>query len=264
MHRLALRTRPSETCGHTARGWRRSKGDRSLPAEVPLQSDGSIPRRRMDLRSDVQKREAKRCQPCAACARPAIRIFAFSGGASDPTTCIRTCAGTLWNASSSPKKNDYNPHMPCPRVQVYQERSALNHNVALGACEALSLHSPIFDTEHFFVLPLKPADVRLVLGLLLQDEDLTRDLSWMKDRSPEGARREAFMLELRCAADMIKVWGIVERDQGVFIGAVLSQDPLRLDVLCQRPWDTALVSEEVGAPVSNWLEATDAPLALPH
>jgi hypothetical protein len=114
-----------------------------------------------------------------------------------------------------------------------------------------------FDTERFIVVPLAPMKVAELLGVLLQDEPLAEQLPWMTDKSADGALREAFLLELQCMAGATRVWGIVERARGMFIGAAIASnavDGIDLQVLCASQfWDRG-VADEVGPPVADWLD----------
>jgi RimJ/RimL family protein N-acetyltransferase len=116
---------------------------------------------------------------------------------------------------------------------------------------------PAFDTERFLVVPLSPAKAReLVEGLLL-DENLAEYVTWMEDKSRDGAVREGFLIEMQCAAGTRLVWGIVERDSSLFIGALLARPSIEgidVEVLCASElWDQG-VADEAAAPVADWLQ----------
>jgi RimJ/RimL family protein N-acetyltransferase len=125
-----------------------------------------------------------------------------------------------------------------------------------------------FDTERFVVAPLTPTKVRELLGVLLQDERLAEQLPWMQDKSADGALREAFLLELQCTTGTTKVWGIVERARGMFIGAVVARNTvggIDLEVLCASQFWNQGVADEAGLPVAEWLEDnTEVTLLAPH
>ena len=59
---------------------------------------------------------------------------------------------------------------------------------------------PAFQTERFDVVPLNPSQARQLVEVLLQDDRLVEYVTWMEDKSRDGARREAFLLEMQCAA----------------------------------------------------------------
>ena len=59
---------------------------------------------------------------------------------------------------------------------------------------AIRQDTPTFDTERFIVAPLTPAKVRELIGVLLMDENLARQVPWMEDKTADGALREAFLL----------------------------------------------------------------------
>lgn len=104
--------------------------------------------------------------------------------------------------------------------------------------------------------------------MLLQDERLAEQLPWMQDRSADGALREAFLLELQCAAGTTKVWGIVERARGMFIGAVIAKDSIEgidLEVLCASQFWNQGIADEAGLPVAEWLEDnTEVTIVVPQ
>jgi hypothetical protein len=128
--------------------------------------------------------------------------------------------------------------------------------------------SPIFNTERFIVAPLTPIKARELLGVLLQDEMLAKQLPWMQDKSADAALREAFLLELQCAAGTTKAWGIVERARKMLIGAVLARETvggIDLEVLCASQCWNQGVADEAGVPVAEWLEDnTEVTLVAPH
>jgi len=121
----------------------------------------------------------------------------------------------------------------------------------------ISKRPPNFDTDRFVIAPLVPTKVRELFAVLLQDEQLAEWLPWMEDKSADGALREAFLLELQCAGGTTKVWGIVERARGMFVGAVVAKDSvggIDLEVLCASQfWDQGVADEAV-PPVAEWLE----------
>lgn len=116
---------------------------------------------------------------------------------------------------------------------------------------------PRFDTERFIVAPLTPPGLRALASVLLRDEKLASELPWMQAPCADAADREAFLLELQCAAGVTKAWGIVERARALPIGAVLARPSLEgidLEVLCASAfWDQG-VANEAGVPVAEWLE----------
>jgi RimJ/RimL family protein N-acetyltransferase len=114
-----------------------------------------------------------------------------------------------------------------------------------------------FDTERFIVAPLTPAELRALAQVLLQDARLAEALPWMADKTAYGAAREAFLLQMQCAAGTTQAWGILERARSMYVGAVLSRyalDGIELEVLCASSfWDQG-VADEVGEPVAQWLQ----------
>ena len=114
-----------------------------------------------------------------------------------------------------------------------------------------------FETERFVVVPLTGAQAKRLLCVLLQDEQLASRVDWMKDKSRDGAEKEAFRIELLCNAGQLNVWSIVERARQMQIGAVLaafSLEGIDLEILvASQLWDQE-VSSEVAEPVTQWLE----------
>jgi RimJ/RimL family protein N-acetyltransferase len=127
---------------------------------------------------------------------------------------------------------------------------------------------PTFNTERFVVAPLTPAKLREVAGVLLQDEKLAEQLPWMRDKTLDGALREAFLLELQCTTGTTKAWGIVERARAMLIGVVLSRQTLTgldLEVLCASQFWNQGVADEAAGPVAEWLEEnSEVQLVIPH
>lgn len=116
---------------------------------------------------------------------------------------------------------------------------------------------PTFDTERFVVIPLKPPQIRALAAVLLCDEKLAAQLPWMEEKTADAAQREAFLLELQCAAGTTQAWGIVERARSMYIGAVLARQTLEgldLEVLCASQFWNQGVADEAGEPVARWLE----------
>jgi RimJ/RimL family protein N-acetyltransferase len=117
---------------------------------------------------------------------------------------------------------------------------------------------PAFQTERFDVMPLNPAQARELAEGLLQDERLAEYVTWMEDKSRDGARREAFLLEMQCAAGTTLAWGIVDRDSATFIGALLARptvEGLDLEVLCASAFWNQGIADETAEPVAEWMEA---------
>lgn len=124
-----------------------------------------------------------------------------------------------------------------------------------------------FETERFRILALSGFDARTLLSVLFQDEALASRIDWMKDRSGDGALREAFGIELQCNAGQARVWSIVERATRMPIGAIVARYSLEgLDVevlVASQFWDQD-VSGEAAPPVVEWLQQhiTEANLTL--
>lgn len=119
-----------------------------------------------------------------------------------------------------------------------------------------------FHTPTFVVAPITPPELRELAGELLQDEHLAAQLDWMEDKSKDGALREAFLLELRCAGGGVRAWRIVERYSGGTIGMVLVRDEaggLDVELLCESTSWNDPVSDEVVEPLVAWLEGWDDP-----
>jgi hypothetical protein len=128
--------------------------------------------------------------------------------------------------------------------------------------------APTFQTERFVVSPLGPTMVRELAKVLLQDELLADQLPWMSDHGADGAAKEAFLLELQCAAGHVRAWGIVHRVRTMYVGMVLARASLEgmdIEVLCASQfWDQG-ISDEIVGPVVEWLEETaDVRITLPH
>lgn len=116
---------------------------------------------------------------------------------------------------------------------------------------------PTFNTERFVVAPLTPQKARELLTVLLQDEKLAAQLPWLEEKTKDGALKEAFLLELQCAAGMTQAWGIVERARAMLVGMVLARQTLSgldLEVLCASQFWNQGIADEVGEPVAEWLE----------
>ena len=115
---------------------------------------------------------------------------------------------------------------------------------------------PMFQTERFDIVPLNPSEARELAEGLLQDERLAQYVTWMQDKSRDGALREGLLLQMQCAAGTTLAWGIVERDSDTFIGALLARptvEGLDLEVLCASVRWHQGVAEEAGEPVAEWL-----------
>jgi RimJ/RimL family protein N-acetyltransferase len=128
--------------------------------------------------------------------------------------------------------------------------------------------APAFHTERFIVAPLTPAKLRELAGVLLQDEPLAGQVPWLQEKTADGALREAFLLELQCAAGATCAWGIVDRARAMLVGAVLARQSLagiELEVLCaSRFWNQG-IADEAGEPVAAWLEDNvEAQLVVSH
>jgi hypothetical protein len=127
---------------------------------------------------------------------------------------------------------------------------------------------PTFNTDRFVVVPLAPPKLRELAGVLLKDQRLAEQLPWMREKSADGAEKEAFLLELQCASGTTKAWGIVERARAILIGAVLARQALGgidLEVLCASQFWNQGVADEVGAPVATWLEdSVDVQIDVAH
>jgi len=127
---------------------------------------------------------------------------------------------------------------------------------------------PLLHTPRFVVAPLEPAELRDLVQVLLQDERLAAQLPWMRDKTRDGAAREAFLLEIQCAAGTVQAWGIVERARTRLIGAALARHALGgidIEILCaSQLWDQG-VADEVFEPLGAWLEeAIDIQIGLPR
>lgn len=120
-----------------------------------------------------------------------------------------------------------------------------------------SRRQPSFDTGRFIVVPLSPSELRALAGVLLRDEKLAAQLPWMTQASADAAEREAYLLELQCAAGGTQAWGIVERARALPMGVVLARQSLEgidLEVLCASAFWGQGVADEAGEPVADWLE----------
>jgi RimJ/RimL family protein N-acetyltransferase len=116
---------------------------------------------------------------------------------------------------------------------------------------------PTFHTERFEMVPLNPAQARDLAEGLLQDARLAEYVTWMQDKSRDGALREALLLQMQCAAGTTLAWGIIEHDSAMFIGALLARpsiEGLDLEVLCASALWNQGVAEEAAGPVADWLE----------
>ena len=116
---------------------------------------------------------------------------------------------------------------------------------------------PAFHTQRFAIIPLNPGQVGELAGVLLQDTLLVEYVPWVQDKSCDGALREAFLLQMQCAAGTALVWGIVERESATYIGALLARPSLEgldVEVLCASEMWNQGVAEEAGPPVADWLE----------
>ncbi|AVS62761.1 GNAT family N-acetyltransferase [Paracidovorax avenae] len=130
------------------------------------------------------------------------------------------------------------------------------HN-ATARMGMLPAHPPRFDTERFIVVPLQPAKARELLEVLLCDPPLAEQLPWLADKSADGARSEALLASMQCAAGTAIVWGIVERARAACIGAVIARHSLEgidVEVLCASQFFGQGVADEAGEPVMAWLD----------
>lgn len=124
---------------------------------------------------------------------------------------------------------------------------------------------PRFDTERFIVVPLRPEKARELLEVLLCDPPLAEQLPWLADKSADGARSEALLASLQCAAGTAIVWGIVERARSACIGVVIARHSLEgvdVEVLCASQFFGQGVADEAGEPPMAWLgDAIEVTLA---
>lgn len=148
----------------------------------------------------------------------------------------------------------------------YQEMKA--------SVERLPTQAPKFDTERCLVVPLGPDKARELLAVLLQDELLAAQLPWMVEKTADGARKEAFLIGMQCAAETTLVWGIVERARGAYIGAVIARSAIGgWTWRCCAPRSSgtrALPTRPAGpspsgwksTPPSNWCRRAEAGLSI--
>ena len=123
--------------------------------------------------------------------------------------------------------------------------------------QAQTQEAPVLNTERFIVVPLGPAKIRELALVLLQDDRLAEQLPWMQEKTADGAAKEAFLLEMQCAAGATRAWGIVERAGAMLVGAVLARQTIGgidLEVLCASPFWNQGIADEVIGPVAEWLE----------
>jgi RimJ/RimL family protein N-acetyltransferase len=124
-----------------------------------------------------------------------------------------------------------------------------------------------FETERLTVTPLSPAEARRLFEVLLQDDALAAQLPWLESTGRDEALREAFGIELQCAAGLTLAWGIVERASRTMIGGIVAKHTLEgseVDILvASQFWDHG-VAEEAGDPVVAWLQERLAPPPLLH
>lgn len=116
---------------------------------------------------------------------------------------------------------------------------------------------PAFQTERFVLVPLVPPRLRDLAERVLLDPPLAERMPWMKEKSADGARREAFLIELEAHAGSIKGWGILQRGRGMQVGMVLARQSVSgidIEVLCPSEFWNQGVSDEVGPPLAEWLE----------
>lgn len=121
-----------------------------------------------------------------------------------------------------------------------------------------------FRTPRLLLLPLKPSFARELLGSLLTDQTLASVVPWMTGKSLDDALREAFRIELECAAGQSGVWAVVEQREQVLLGAVLASASLSgtdLEVLLAPPFWNQGFADEATAPVLEWL-ADEGPLGF--
>lgn len=129
--------------------------------------------------------------------------------------------------------------------------------VSAALAEQFPVNPKSFETERFTVALLDPPKARELLGVLLQDELLAAELPWLEEKTRDGALKEAFLFELEYNAGAVKAWGIIERTQGTFVGAVIARNNVEgidLEVLCASQFWNQGVADEAGTPVAEWLE----------
>lgn len=116
---------------------------------------------------------------------------------------------------------------------------------------------PKFETDRFTVVPLSPVEGRKLAEVLLQDETLAARVPWLTEKTQDGALQQAYGIELQAAAGQIKVWGIVARELGMQIGAIISRNSIEgIDVevlVASQFWDDGVV-DEASEPVMDWLD----------
>jgi RimJ/RimL family protein N-acetyltransferase len=132
----------------------------------------------------------------------------------------------------------------------------------LAAAGSTTGKPPRFETERFTVAPLSPAEAGKLLSVLFQDPALAAQLPWMQQAQPQGtgsdaALREAFGIQLACAAGQVAVWGIVDRERRMMIGSAVARMSLGgndVEVyVASRFWNCG-VADEAGRAVVEWLE----------
>ncbi|HYD60185.1 MAG TPA: hypothetical protein VEC35_07505 [Noviherbaspirillum sp.] len=116
---------------------------------------------------------------------------------------------------------------------------------------------PKFETDRFTVVPLSPDEGRKLVEVLLQDEALAARVPWLAEKTLDGALQQAYGIELQAVAGQIKVWGIVDRELRMQIGAIISRNSIEgIDVevlVASLFWDDGVV-EEASEPVMDWLD----------
>jgi hypothetical protein len=118
--------------------------------------------------------------------------------------------------------------------------------------------TPKFDTERFIVTPLSPSTAGQLFIVLLEDEQLAEQVTWLEDKSADSVRREGRRLKQQCAVGAMLTWGVVERTERRLVGQILVKcdvESIDVEVLCASPFWYQGVTDEVGEPLRSWLEA---------
>lgn len=157
------------------------------------------------------------------------------------------------------------------RTQLTSQNCYMRQNTIEAIQSAFSFTQFIpgsqrFETERLTIVSVSPGEARGLVGVLLQDEPLASQVVWLEEKSASGALREAFAIELECAAGKRKVWSVIERARQMQIGAVLAEYSIAgLDVevlVASQFWDQEIATE-AAEPVMQWLESiTEANLVL--
>jgi hypothetical protein len=116
---------------------------------------------------------------------------------------------------------------------------------------------PAIHIGSYLLVPLRPAKVRELMCVLLDDQGLAEHPLRTRDAGADSATQQALSLEQECAVGATVVWGIVDRSSQVCVGAAIARQMLNgldLEVMCASTYAGLGITETVAEPLAEWLE----------